>query len=190
MQLKIPKEGFPQNNFQNTKLEELFLDAHCALADTTQNTIWNCCVCVCVCPCVHICPCVCFLFSNDYSAFPNWFVVLILGPEWLLSESYQKSSSCFNFYAVLMLHLNKGHFSLVPWLNLCVRLTVYTSILPPQNKTFVTLYNRDPDNALKLLLKMTLQTSYVCVRSLLKLLFQNCGSGKLSLYCYTDSDVK
>lgn len=33
------------------------------------------------------------LISSDFSAFYIWFIVLILGPEWSLSKSYQQSFS-------------------------------------------------------------------------------------------------
>ena len=82
---------------------ELYLSAHCALADIIQKATWNSQV---VCVYTHMytwMKYVCFLFSSDYSAFPIWFV-LILETEWLLFESYQQSSSSnFNVYAILLL---------------------------------------------------------------------------------------
>ena len=62
--------------------------------------------------------------------------------------------------------------------SLCVCINIHISILLTQSKKFANLFNRNPNNSLKLILKMTPQLDiiYVCVTSLPKLLFCNCDS--------------
>ena len=179
-----PKKGVPQNNFQNMKPKEhleLFLNAHCALADITHKATWNSPSCMHIYTHVHmdeICVfslfqwllCLSYLICSN---FGNWVIAF-----WIISAKlfFQHQRLCDSIAVAQQKVFLTSPLAYL--FSVCVCINIHISILLTQSKKFANLFNRNPNNSLKLILKMTpqLDITYVCVTSLPKLLFCNCDS--------------